>query len=153
MNLDPSAAGGYIGMAVAIIAAAFERFHSQRSLGRAREANERAQEAEKARAAHDQVLAAKDELLKVYEKSAESWKQRHADEHKEFGEYREYAHRIANDANATIVKQAEQIAELKARTDITPILESQKQQQEINRQMMAALEKILERLDHFEVAR
>jgi hypothetical protein len=35
-------------MAVAIIAAAFERFHSQRSLGRAREANERAQEAEKA---------------------------------------------------------------------------------------------------------
>lgn len=137
---DPVAVGGYVGAIIAALAAAFERYKSSKASTHALKATERAQEAEAAQSANKEVLAAKDELIKLARDSAEQWKIRCKAEHEEFIAYRDHHHSQMQDAQATILKQAEEIANLRARTDITPVMETLKD-------ILTSLEQILQRLN------
>lgn len=123
MTSDPVAIGGWIGAAVAAGMAVFERLRSKRSSDRAILATERAQEAEAAQGANKEILAAKDELIRLARESVTQWKERQAAEHAEFMAYREKMHAQIQDAQATILKQTEEIASLRARTDVTPVMD------------------------------
>jgi hypothetical protein len=137
---DPVTVGGYIVALITSGMAAFERYRSSRSNTDALKATERAQQAEAAESANKEVLGAKDELIRLARDSSTQWKERCSAEHAEFAAYREKHHQQIQDAQATILKQAEEIANLRARTDITPVMETLKD-------ILESLESILQRLD------
>jgi hypothetical protein len=137
---DPISIGGWIASAVAAGMAVFERIRSKRSSDHALHATERAQEAEARQSAHQEILAQKDELTRLARESAQQWKERLATEHAEFMAYREKMHAQIQDAQATILKQTEEIANLRARTDITPVMDTLKS-------VLEQLGKILNRLE------
>jgi hypothetical protein len=69
----------------------------------------------------------KTELLILLEKEVAAWKLRADTEHKEFVEYREKHHLQINEAQAMILKLSNDNTELKFKTDMTPMIELQKQ--------------------------
>jgi hypothetical protein len=133
--------GGWLGALVAGVAAAYERFRSTRATDKALQSTERAQEAEAGQAAHKAILAQQDELIRLARDSATQWKERCAAEHMEYTSYREKHHSQIQEANAKILRQTEEIADLKSRTDMSPVMGTLKQ-------IVESLERILERLDN-----
>jgi hypothetical protein len=113
----------WIGTAIAVGAAAYERFRSSRSADKAITATERAHEAEASQKAHQEILAQKDELIRLARDSAVQWKEKCQAEHAEFSAYREKHHLLMQESQATMLNQAEEIASLKAKTDLVPVMQ------------------------------
>lgn len=98
------------------------------------------------RADHAAVDAAKDEQIALLKEDREIYRTRYQREHDEYKEYREKTHDIANDINAKMIRISSENAELKVKTDITPLMVYTKEQSEINNRIIKSLDRILERL-------
>lgn len=94
-----------------------------------------------------QLDLAKDELIKVTRESAEAWKKRHDDLHLEYVAYRENRHKSDNDTNGMLLRLTADNADLRAKTDMTPILEHQREQALINQKVIEGLTKSTAALD------
>jgi septin family protein len=136
--MDPVAIGSSLAFLVVLAAAFFERHRSAKM-------SVRAHEAEAAQKAHDLLISSKDDLYETARLSAAGWKERFEDEHKEYKAYREATHVKAQDTQNKMLEQAEEIASLRARTDITPVMETLAK-------IVKSLEGILTRLDHLSTA-
>ena len=95
---------------------------------------------------HQAISEAKDELVKVTMNDREAWKSRYDAKELEYINYREQQHDHNNEANATVVRLTAQNAELKSRTDLSPILQFNKEQSQINTKIVQSLDAILSHL-------
>lgn len=128
MSFDPVAAAGYIGAAIACLAAAYERNRSQKATETAG------------------ISKAKDELAAILQLEIAAWKQRYETEHVEYNSYRERTHAHNNETNVKMLQLVQENTVLASKTDITPVLSFTKEQSEINLKVLEGLSKILERL-------
>lgn len=158
MEIDPAASAGGIAAIIASAMAIFERIRSARAGEKAAEASQRANSS-------TEIIAGKDELIKIARESADSWKLRYENEHaegmkerdsfrerysalqQEFADHREKTHSRMNEANGLVLKYTEEIAALRVKTDITPLLKFQEEQSKINERMLRALNGILRHLN------
>lgn len=152
--MDPTTAATSIFGVLGVLAAAFERFRSQRASARAEiSAREREEataaaavatsEITKQQAVNEQIIAGKEELCKIAREAGEAWKNRYDEAHAEFATYRATSHERAQEAQALILRFTAENAELRNKTDVTPILEHQRTQSEINMKIIQALDEIL----------
>lgn len=125
MAIDPIAAGGYVGMGIAAVMAAYERMRSQKALEGAG------------------VEKAKDELADVLRAEIVAQKQRYETEHAEYVSYRERTHDNNNKYNAQILGLSNENTILQSKTDITPVLSFTKEQVEFNGQVLEGLKEIV----------
>lgn len=116
-------------MIVAIGAAIFERVRSARLMQSA------------------QLNTAKDELIKVLEADRDAWKSRYESEHDEYVKRRQQYHDEVQKTQTRILLLTEENAQLKAKTDITPILAELHAQASINKAVLRALEELTKRID------
>lgn len=93
-----------------------------------------------------QVDLAKDELVKVLGADRDAWKSRYESEHAEFIDYRRAAHDQSQTTQAKILKLGEENGELRAKTDITPLMKHQAEQSAINAKIVESLDRILKHL-------
>lgn len=141
--MDPTDIVFSIATALATVAAGFERYRSQRANARAQASAEVAAEAKQEQAVKDQIIAGKEELCRIAREAGEAWKKRYDEAHTEFSEYRNATHARAQEAQALILRFTAENAELRNKTDVTPILEHQRTQSEINSKIIQALDEIL----------
>lgn len=85
-------------------------------------------------------------LLEVVQAEAKAWRQRYESEHEEFVSYRQKTHDNAQTAQATVLKLTAENGELKAKTDLTPILKFHQDQSDINAKVVQTLDAILKKL-------
>ena len=81
-------------------------------------------------------------LIQVVKDEANAWKIRYETEHAEYLDYRQKAHLRDGDMTSRILELTTECADLKAKTDITPILQAQKDQQDINTKIVESLNTI-----------
>lgn len=127
---------------VAFGMACFERYRSIKANQKVEVAVQKTTEAEQLTAVHNEILRAKDELIEIAKQTASAQEERFDAEHKEYLEYRQAAHAQLNSANTLALRQAAEIAELKAKTDITEVLHGLKQQESVNEQVLVVLKDI-----------
>lgn len=133
MNIDPNTATGYVLAIVGTTAAAYERFRSGRITARAQ--------------SHHDIIQAKDELFNTVKLSSERWKEMYAEKEKELLSYREKYHKTVQETQAKILSQAEKIATLEERTDMSPVIDTLSQVMESIKSIIAALAPITGALD------
>lgn len=111
-------------------------------------------DSERSRAASAALIKAKDDLIAVQQERAEAWKTKWEVEHKEYTEYRADAHKQLNQAQVLVLQHTEEVAQLRARTDLTPILKHQEEQArqyalqvDINMKFVGILAKISSTMD------
>lgn len=102
--IDYGLAGAWVGSVIAFTVATLTGYQQARKAGEVK------------------VQAAQAELVKTLEDTLAAWKQRFSEEHEEYKVYRNYAHDKLNDANAALLKCSEDCAHLRAKTDITPVM-------------------------------
>ncbi len=141
--MDLTSSIGAIAAGGGILAAAFERFRTSRANARAAVAQEAAAEAKQEQAVKDQIINGKEELRKMAQEAGDAWKARYDESVSEFARHRSTAHERANEAQALLLRYTAEIAELRSKTDISPILEHQRAQAEINGKVIQALDQIL----------
>ena len=133
----------YIGtLAGSIIYAIYQQFRAGRK-----------DTAEAEKKSLESVVLAKDELNKTITQERDSWRVRFDDKSKDLEAYRQEVHDKSERLNAMVLKSAAEAAELRAKTDLTPILEHMKEDKEATRQIVEQmgstariLEKILEHI-------
>lgn len=118
--------GGAAGTVFGALWAAFERSRNAKAADALRIANGK-----------DEIIRVKDQIIDAKEQ-----------EHKEYLRYREEHHKALNEANAKILLLTEDVASLRARTDISPIIENQRLQGEVTLKILTALEKLTYRIEH-----
>lgn len=101
------------------------------------------------RSDHVLVEVERDKLLELMKANLEERTRAHEREHAEFLEYRRSTHELNETTQSKILNLTEEIANLRNKTDITPIIEYQKTQNEINKTILDALNKILSSLSTF----
>lgn len=141
MNIDPISIGGWVGGVAAGTWAGINHFR----IGRQQERKESAAAID---GAHRELLETLKERIKTVEQDRDDWKKRCQDEHREYADYRKETHERINEANARLLRQAELIAELQAKTDLTPILKFHEEQNEINKEILTGLRSVVESLNH-----
>lgn len=77
-------------------------------------------------------------------KLADDYKHRFEVEHKEFNDYRDYAHNKGNKDQETLLKFQEKVNELQARPDFSDLFEHLKQQSDISVKILDGMGKVLE---------
>lgn len=127
-------------------AAAFERFRSYKSARKAEASQERAAEAETKQAAHNEIVAAKNTLIELAKETSKKQEERYIAEHEELVAYRKEVHERQAITQATLLKQAEEIAVLNTKTDMTPVLQFIPEQREINAQVLESFKVVLTEL-------
>lgn len=143
MQIDSGTVYAWITAGVAAGLAGVERYRSNRATNSIAVKTAEVQEAETQKRVVSEILLQKDELIAIARQSAEQWKARQVEEHEEFKSYREHTHAQAQETQATILKQTEEIASLRTRTDMKPVLDTL-------HDIVEALGKILGRLDTIE---
>lgn len=99
-------------------------------------------------ATDETLLKSQNDLLESFRAMANDWKARYEVEHTEFLKYRESAHKKTNEDNATMLKLTEENADLRARTDLTPVVEQLKDQAASNQQLGITLKELSEGVSH-----
>ena len=142
--MDPQTAGTWIGGAVLALAAAWNHVRAAQADKRAEaakitavEATTKATElsASVGNAAASDLARSNAELATAYKRQAEEWKALHEKTHKEHQDYRQWVHDKAKDDQAALLTLTAENADLKARTDLTPLLSHMKQY-DLNAQKM-----------------
>lgn len=133
-------------VAFAILSGAYGAFQQKK----ASKATDQAITATKvATAATDESLVkSQSDLLLSFKSMADDWKARYEIEHTEFVKYREAAHKKSNEDNQRVLVLTEENADLKARTDLTPVVEQLKEQAESNKQLGVTLKDLSEGVSH-----
>jgi hypothetical protein len=98
-------------------------------------------------AAGEAVEAANSKVVEVVRLEADAWRKRYEGEHQEALEYRERAHTHANESNSLVLRLTAENAELRSKTDLSPVLKFHQEQSEINGKIVGALDKIVRHLD------
>lgn len=93
------------------------------------------------------TIEAKEQLIGVAQESASAWRQRYEDEHREYKTYREDRHRKDNELQEMIMRTTAENTQLRIKTDLSPILEQQRQHAEVQVKMLESLAKISAVLD------
>jgi hypothetical protein len=104
------------------------------------------------------IAAAKDELIQVQKENSDAWKSRYESEHLEYNTYREKQHAQNNDSGALILKLTNENADLKGKTDLSPVMkvmtdfiENQRafmtEQTAINSKILSALVNLEQRIN------
>jgi len=99
---------------------------------------------ERAEQAEIKLSESQSQLIEVHRLEAAAWKTRYEGEHEEFTTYRKSVHEKAQMDGAKMLALVAENAELKSKTDLTPILQSQKDQQQINVSVLDQLTKLSE---------
>jgi hypothetical protein len=73
---------------------------------------------------HRSVAEAKDEIIGLLTNSVDAWKSRYEAEHVEHNDYRKRQHDHNNETNARMLQLAEENSGLKAKTDLSPMMET-----------------------------
>lgn len=129
MTLETAIAiGSSLGFIIAGVAACYERFRSRKR--------------EDAVAKREDAVATANALVS----DRDAWKSLYAAGMTEIAAYREKAHAIQGEANAKILSLTEENAKLKGATDLTPVLQHQTQQNEINTKILSSLDMIMDHL-------
>ena len=81
-------------------------------------------------------------LIQVVKDETAAWKVRYETEHAEYLDYRQKAHLRDGDMTARILELTTECADLKAKTDITPIIQAQKDQRDINTKIVESMNNI-----------
>ncbi len=96
------------------------------------------------------VSLAKDELINVVTADRDAWKSRYETEHSEYVARRQQYHDELQGINADMLRLSGENAALKAKTDVTPIMQELKAQSEINQNVLKALGTIMVWCDQHE---
>lgn len=96
---------------------------------------------------HQILVEAEQRLTGLYKEESEAWKNRFDNEHKEYTEARKKYHDDRNEWGSKNGALQEQVVSLTAKTDVTSIIEFQKQQSEINKEILSALQHIIIKLE------
>jgi hypothetical protein len=102
---------------------------------------------------YQSVAETKDEVIRLLNNSTDAWKVRYEAEHLEHLKYRDNVHLERNETNSRVLALTEQNVALKAKTDLSPILKFQEQQNAFNEKFLAALSAIVERLEDLGLAK
>lgn len=135
MSADITTYGGYIGGLLAVAWAAYNNFKSGRQA-------DYKENAEKLAAARDELVKTKDAVIATIAGEKEAWRSRFDGIHTEYDEYRKSAHAQLNNAQSMILKLTDDNATLHAKTDMTPVLKNQEQQNEVNSKVLENLSEI-----------
>jgi hypothetical protein len=87
--------------------------------------------------------AANESLVNVVRAEAAAWKQRYESEHEEYVVYRHKSHDNTQETTAMVLKLTADNAELKSKTDLTPILKFHQEQSDINMKIVETLNAIM----------
>lgn len=90
------------------------------------------------------VDQAHSELVEVVRLQADAWKARYEGEHQEFTEYRDKTHAHNGVANSRILALTAENAELRSKTDLSPILRFHEDQARRDERISVALERIVQ---------
>lgn len=141
-------------------AGARERVSSDRAreaTDRAREATEESTRLKAAQAYYDEAIRAKTTMVETLVGDRDAWKVRHDEEkvrfeaeHAEYVKYREDTHERSKPIQLQILKLTEDNAELRAKTDFTPIVKFAEKQEITNQQQAATNQKIVTQLGSVE---
>jgi hypothetical protein len=143
--MDPTQFGAYAAAAALAVWGGIERFQKERAKAdavNAQKAKSSAEDNQKIIDVKDELVAAKEEMIKTAVESKDSWKAKYETEHAEFIEYRKDAHNKLNEASARVLAYSAENGELRAKTDLSPILEHQQHQTELSAKMIETLSKI-----------
>jgi hypothetical protein len=127
--------------------AGIERFRSWKASNRATEATELASEAERQRSIHAEVINAKQSVIDTITADRDGLKRRYDEEHAEYIAYRNDSHERVQSINVAMLELTKDNADLRAKTDLTPLAKFAESQQQTNDKMVRALDAILERLN------
>jgi len=92
------------------------------------------------------IISGKDELIKVQTERAETWKAQFDREHEGRENDRTYHHSKLEASNTLVLKCTCEVAELRAKTDLSPIHDKLEKQDAINAQMINTLNTISQTL-------
>lgn len=95
------------------------------------------------KAAGEKLDVAYEKLAEVHKDEALAWKKRFEAEHTEYAEYRQKTHDAVQATQARILRLTEDNAELKGKTDLTPIIRFHQEQGQINVKVVQSLDAIL----------
>ena len=101
---------------------------------------------ERAEVAEANLSEAQKALIEVHRLEALAWKTRYEGEHSEYVDYRAASHTKAQDMQARLLELTAENAELRSKTDLTPVIQFHQDQGQINLKVVETLDKILERL-------
>jgi hypothetical protein len=146
MTFDPTTFGTYIAGIACAIWAGINHFRVDRQ-------KERKEQIATVDKAHAELLSAHEALMKTtiarietIERDRDAWRERYDELHKEFTEYRTSTHNATSKAQGIILQLTEENGQLKAKTDLTPILKFQEEQSQINARVLEGLTRIVEAL-------
>lgn len=71
----------------------------------------------------DKLAASKMETIQVLQANRDAWKAQFEDEHTKYEEYRIHTHKQIDEANNKLLKATEDIAQLRIKTDMTPVMD------------------------------
>lgn len=143
MNVFTEHLEGWVAILLLVLAA-WQEYRTQRL--KEKLAQYDAKEAYK-RDDHKAVDSAKDELIKVITEARDNYLVRFQNTYEEYKDYRDKAHLAQSEAQAKMLAISEEVATLRAKTDLTPLLANQMQQNEINKKILDGLGKALSGLD------
>lgn len=90
--------------------------------------------------AKDQVIEAKDKLIETITAERNSWRDRHDEKSKELDNHRQSYHAKNGELQAKLLEATAETSALRAKTDLTPILQHQERDAEITTKIMETLE-------------
>lgn len=93
------------------------------------------------------ALDGKEELIAISREQAAAWKVRYESEHDEYVKYRQERHEKDGEIQSLVLRLTMENAELRAKTDLSPVLEHQRQNAEVQVKMLESLAKISAVLD------
>lgn len=92
------------------------------------------------------LLKAREELITRLETTLKDYQKQFDREHVEFNEAREYWHNKAKEDMAALMKLTEENLQLRARTDLTPIMAQLNDQSEANQKISATMKDVAQTL-------
>lgn len=131
-----------IGTALAAVLGVAWGFIEKLKTGRAERAAEKAAQEKQTAADAHKIIEVKDELIAVAQESKAAWKAKYEQEHAEYTEYRTEAHKRLNEASALVLRHSAENAELRAKTDLSPVLKHQEEQSQVTTKIIETLAKI-----------
>lgn len=153
--MDPATAAGIGGSIAGFFGGIYGYIQQRKAKAATEQANSATEIAH--RTASEEFARSQSELLASYQSMSNDWKNRYEIEHAELQKYREYVHDKNKKDQETMLRLTEENADLRARTDLTPIVEQLKQQARTNEELGATLGKLtqavtilLDRISHLE---
>lgn len=93
------------------------------------------------------IVEGKDELIKIHRDEVLAWKERFESKDKDLKAYQRYAHDKNQEDNLIVLRLTEENANLKGKTDLTPVLEHMREDQKVTAIIVDTLGKVATTMD------